>query len=280
MPSSPGSAPSRPLHPYFPRDRPLVIGHRGSAGTHPENTLASFEAALRGGAHILESDVHVTRDGVPILLHDPDLDRVTEDRGPAVDRDWADIKRLDAGYGFRDADGSAPHRDRGHRIPSLEEAFAEFPDARFNLEIKCPEPAAIEATLDLVERFGRADRTLLTAGEDPIMQALRSALPHRSIRPATGASLSEIVAAVGSALGQGSMPPDVMALQIPADFGGQPLATRALVEHAHAQGVEVHVWTINELAEIESLLAIGVDGIVTDYPAQMAAWLSSGRPEA
>jgi glycerophosphoryl diester phosphodiesterase len=278
MPSPPSANARAARHPYFDVVRPVVIGHRGSAGTHPENTLASFQAALADGAQILESDVHVTRDGVPVLLHDPGVDRVTEAEGLAADQTWAELGRLDAGYRFQETDGSTPWRGRGHRIPSLEEAFARFPEARFNLEIKCHDVAAIGATLDLVARFDRADRTLLTAGEDPIMRDLRTALAARDLRPAIGASLGEIVAAVGSALGQGEMPADVMALQIPAEFAGQPLATPALVDHAHAHGVEVHVWTVNDLGEIEALLDVGVDGIVTDHPGRMAEWLArSGR---
>lgn len=254
-------------HPYFDVDRPVVIGHRGSAGTHPENTLASFEAALAQGAQILESDIHVSRDGVPILLHDPDVARVTGGEGRAADLDFAAIQALDVGRAHPAAEGGP------HRIPSLEAAFDAFPDARFNLEVKCPDPAAVRATLDLVARFDRADRTLLAAGEDDVMRLLRAALAAHRVRPAIGASLSEIVAAIGSALGKGPMPDGVDALQIPPEFGGQPLATRELVEHAHANGVAVHVWTINDLDEIASLLDRGVDGIVTDLPGQMHDWL-------
>lgn len=261
-------------HPFFEVDRPIVLGHRGSAGTHPENTLESFAAALEQGAQILESDVHVTRDGIPILLHDPSVERVTQGGGEAAQLRFEDLQSLDAGYRFLDAQGAHSARGRGHRIPSLEETFARFPEARFNLEIKCRDAAAIEVTLDLIERFDRSDRTLLAAGEDDIMRDLRLAVARHAAEPAMGASLGEIVAAVASALGRGPMPEGVMALQIPADFADRPLATRELIEHAHAHGVDVHVWTINDLNEVETLLARGVDGIVTDLPGQLAGWLA------
>ena len=260
-------------HPFFEVSRPTVIGHRGAAGTHPENTLAAFEGALAQGAQILESDIQSSADGVPVLLHDPRVDRVTERTGRAAELGWAELATLDAGHRFVDARGAFPYRDQGHHIPSLEQAFEHFPDARFNLEIKCPEPSTLRATIELVERYGRADRTLLTAGEDEIMRGLRSATSSLSDGPALGASLGEIVAAISSALGDGPMPDGVMALQIPADFGGRPLVTRALVEHAKASEVAVHVWTINELPEIEAMLGLGVDGIVTDLPGQMHEWL-------
>jgi len=261
-------------HPFFEVGRPIVLGHRGSAGTHPENTLESFAAALEQGAHILESDVHVTRDGIPILLHDPGVERVTQGTGEAAQLRFEELQTLDAGYRFLDAQGEHSARGQGHRIPSLEEAFARFPEARFNLEIKCRSLSAIQTTLDLVERFDRSDRTLLAAGEDDIMRDLRRAVSRHTAEPAMGASLGEIVAAITSALGQGPMPEGVMALQIPAEFADRPLATTELIEHAHAHGVDVHVWTINDLSEIETLLARGVDGIVTDLPGQLAGWLA------
>lgn len=251
-----------------------MIGHRGSAGTQPENTLRSFEAALAQGAQILESDIHVSRDGVPVLLHDPCVDRVTPGRGEVSGLDWSALQKLDAAHRFEAADGTAPLRGRGIRIPSLEEAFEHFPDARFNLEIKCHDEAAIRATLDLVERFERSDRTLLAAGEDGIMKDLRAALARHPATPAMGASRGEIVAAIASALEGGPMPEGVMALQIPPSFADRPLATRELVEHAHANAVEVHVWTVDDLDEIAALLEKGVDGIVTDTPGRMAAWLA------
>ncbi len=261
------------LHSFFEVDRPVVIGHRGAAGQCPENTLLSFETALAAGAQILESDIHISRDGVPILLHDPSLERTCDARGPASDLRWEELRTLDAGHHFVDERGDAPYRGKNVGIPSLEQAFERFPEARFNLEIKCPGEVGIRATLDLIERFDRADRTLLAAGDDDIMKDLRAALAHSDVEPAVGASLREIVAAIQSALGQAPMPEGVMALQIPSTFANQPLATPEFIDHAHAEGVQVHVWTINELAEIESLLDVGVDGIVTDHPGRMHDWL-------
>jgi glycerophosphoryl diester phosphodiesterase len=261
------------MHPFFDVMKPTVIGHRGAAGDCPENTLLSFDTALRQGARILESDIHLSRDGIPVLLHDPRLDRTTDGRGEASVLDWSELRRLDAAYHDRNERGETPLRGAGIRIASLEEAFETFPEARFNLEIKSDDPRAITATLELVARFDRADRTLLAAGENSIMEALRTALRAHPVRPALGASLAEIVQAVGSAVSGTPMPEGVMALQVPPTFMDKPLVTREFVEHAHAHDVAVHVWTVNEITEIEALVDLGADGIITDYPGRMRGWL-------
>ncbi|MCG8588711.1 MAG: glycerophosphodiester phosphodiesterase [Proteobacteria bacterium] len=262
-------------HPYFDPSPPLVLGHRGAAGDAPENTLEAFARGTADGAHILESDVQATSDGVPVLLHDPDVDRTTDGRGAAAELEWEQLQALDAGFRFDPSgDGSFPARGRGHRVPSVEEAFARLPDARFNLEIKSAAPGLIDRMLDLVEAAGRAERTLLTAGNDAIMAELRERTRARGIAVALGACTGDVLGFVKTAI-SGEPPPDgVMALQIPVEFAGRPLITPELLSHAHRHQVQVHAWTINDPAEIARLLELGVDGIVTDHPGRMARWLS------
>lgn len=270
--------PRSQVHPYFDVPRPAVIGHRGSAGSAPENTLASFELAVEQGADILESDVHVTADGVPVLIHDPCVDRTTDGVGRVDTLAFDALARLDAGFRFGEDEGF-PERGRGHRVPSLEEAFTRFPDARFNLEIKAPGVALAQRVLDLVARFDRDGRTLLTAGEDADMTSLRSALAANTIAPAVGASLADILEVVRATLEARPPATDSMALQIPDSFAGNPLVTPELVAHAHAHGIAVHVWTINEPADMRRLIDLGVDGLVTDHPERLVALRGhGGRP--
>jgi glycerophosphoryl diester phosphodiesterase len=158
-------------HPYFDLARPIVIGHRGCAGEVPENTLASFEAGIASGAAILESDVHLTRDGVAVLIHDDVVDRVTEGTGRVAELALEDLRRLDAGYRFA-AHGTHPWRGRGLRIPTLEEALEAFPEARFNLELKEDVPEMAVKTVAEVAAARAAARTLLTAEDDALMARL------------------------------------------------------------------------------------------------------------
>ncbi|MDJ0847440.1 MAG: glycerophosphodiester phosphodiesterase [Myxococcota bacterium] len=265
-------------HPYFDLPTPVVIGHRGCAGEAPENTLESFARGLEDGAAILETDVRVTRDGVPVLAHDPDLGRVSDGSGLVAEHDLVDLQKLDAGFHFRREPGEEPgFRGRGLRIPSLHEAFAAFPDARFNLEIKDDRPGLAEAVVELTARFGREAHTLLTAESGGVMARLHARLDAEGVDAARGASAPDVLGFLRAALDGSPPPPGPMALQVPADFRGQPLVTAPFVDHAHAHGIQVHVWTINEPAEMARLLDLGVDGLVTDFPARLAELVESRR---
>ncbi|MCH2171153.1 glycerophosphodiester phosphodiesterase [Myxococcota bacterium] len=263
-------------HPFFAAPTPLVIGHRGCAGEAPENTLASFDLALRQGAHIIESDIHTTRDGVPVLVHDDAVDRCTNGTGRVDAHSWEELKTLDAGYRFtRNGTPGHPQRGRGLAIPSLEEAFATFPDTRFNLEIKQLAPGFVERCVEIVVAAGREPLTLLTAGEDAVMTALRQTVNRTGSKVALGASLADILAHIDSAQRGTPPPPHVHALQVPPEFGGQPLVTREFLDHAHAHGIQVHVWTLNDPLEMSALLDLGVDGIVTDHPGRLVDLLAT-----
>jgi glycerophosphoryl diester phosphodiesterase len=268
-------------HPYFALPRPIVIGHRGCAGSAPENTLLAFERGLAAGAAILESDVHLTCDGVPVLIHDPAVDRVTEGSGAVSELRLHELQALDAGHRFSPDDGrSYPFRGRGLAIPTLEETFNAFPGARFNLELKADGAAAVRETADVVTRCERAALTLLTAERGDAVQRLREHLAESDLRVALGAGTEDVVAVIRSAADGSPPATPAMALQIPLEFADRPLVTDALIAHAHRYGIQVHVWTINDEAQMNALLDLDVDGIVTDYPGRLADVIERRRAGA
>jgi glycerophosphoryl diester phosphodiesterase len=258
-------------HPFFDLQTPLVIGHRGASGELPENTLAAFERALAQGAVILETDVHCTRDGEVVISHDPDVTRTTDGQGPIAGFTLEALQRLDAGHRFsRDGGRTFPARGRGLRIPTLRAALEAFPGARFNIEVKQNDPRLIEGTLRALAETGREKTCLLAAAEDDTMASVRAALPVQGVAPALGASVGDVVAYLRAAANGTSPPPEPMALQVPASFGGNALVTPELVACAHRHEVQVHVWTVNDRAEMERLLDLGIDGIMSDFPAILA----------
>jgi len=258
----------------------MILGHRGAAGCAPENTLLSFSRCLEQGGHAIESDVQITADGVPVLMHDADVSRTTDGTGAVDSMTWAELEKLDAGHscsiedrGTSELSHPGEFRGQGLQVPSLRQAFETFPDARFNLEIKTAANQALRGVVDMVDDFDRAGRTLLTAGDAEIMRALRDTLRERKVDVATSASVSDVVAVVRSAV-EGTAPPaQVQALQIPSHFAGRELVAEAFVSHCRRHEIPIHVWTVNETAEMERLLDLGVDGLITDFPGRLARLL-------
>ena len=256
---------------YLEGPRPRLFAHRGAAGVAPENTLEAFAAGLSAGAERLELDVHATRDGEVVVIHDPSVDRTSDGSGPVKEMSLAELKRLDAGYRFVAPGAGTTFRGRDVRVPTLAELLAAFPDVPLNIEIKQEDPPIEPAVLHVLDRFAARARTLLAAEEATIMGRIRAAAPDM-LTSFSALDVAEFVQRHRTLDFAGYRPPGI-ALQIPPSFGDTELITAGTVAAAHALGLEVHAWTINEEQEIETLIGLGVDGIMSDFPARAAAVL-------
>jgi glycerophosphoryl diester phosphodiesterase len=241
--------------------KPRLFGHRGASGTMPENTLGAFSEALAAGAERLEMDVHLTADEEVIVLHDPDLDRTTDGRGPAARLRLSEIRELDAGYQFESPGGGFPFRGRKMRIPTFTEVLTHFPKVPLNIELKLDEPVLVSNVKRLLERHDAVGRVLLAAEGQTLMQRIRETIPH----VLTGMCLQEVLEFLGNG-GNPGYRARGFALQIPVSYAGIPVITPESVAIAHAANLEVHAWVINEEAEMRQLVEMGVDGIMTDFP--------------
>lgn len=252
---------------FFSRPRPRLFGHRGAAGVAPENTLPSFRRANADGAEILELDVHASRDGVVVVIHDATLDRTTDGIGAVRDLTFEEIRRHDAGYRFQAAKDSYPYRRQGIRVPALTELLDEFPEVLLNIEIKQSHPPIEKAVVSLLRGLGWLDRVVLAAEDDRIMKRIRVAAPEALTSFSATEAAEFYQRCFTNELG-GYVPPG-KALQIPLRFGSTELVTAETLAAAHRLAVEVHVWTINERSEMDRLLALGVDGLMSDFPATL-----------
>jgi glycerophosphoryl diester phosphodiesterase len=243
---------------------PRVFGHRGAAGLAPENTLPSFALGLALGADVLELDVHASRDGVIVVAHDPTLERTTNGTGEVREHAWSVLQQLDAGYQFTRDGNDYPYRDQGVRLPTLEAVLRQFPNTQCNIEVKQQEPPIVEEVVRIINRLNATSRVMLAAEHDTIMQEIRR---HAGAIP-TSFSAAEVADFIGRLTGSnlGDYRPAGRALQIPPSFGDIELVTAESVAAAHRCGLEVHVWTINDRNEMERLLGLGVDGIMSDLP--------------
>jgi glycerophosphoryl diester phosphodiesterase len=249
---------------YFTPPRPRFFAHRGSSAVFPENTIPAFEAALSAGIHYLELDVWGSRDGKIVVHHDETLERTCGDPRRISDVYAAEIATLDAGHGFTMDGRISPFRGEGITPPLLQEVLERFPEARVNIEIKQESPHIEEEVLEVVKKTRSEDRVLLASEKDAVLQRMR---PICGGIP-TGMSAGEVAAFVGwikKGCSTEYHPPGD-ALQIPEEYGMVQLVTPETVAAAHAVGLEMHVWTVNQLSDMRRLLGLGVDGIMSDYP--------------
>lgn len=255
---------------FFAGPRPLCFAHRGGAALWPENTLHAFRGALALGITHLETDVHRTRDGHLVVFHDDRLERTTDGHGFIRDLTLREVKRLDAGYRFSPDGRSFPERGKGHRVPTLTELFALDGRARLNLEMKERGVGLPRALLAAIDEADATARVLVAAAKDDVLREFRALAGGRV---ATGAATLEVTrfwAAARVGLTR-ALRVDFDALQVPVRQGPLTVVTRRFVAAAHARGVQVHVWTIDDANEMQRLVALGVDGIMSDRPDLLVA---------
>jgi len=248
---------------------PRVIAHRGLALDFPENTLGAFQAALSSGADILETDIHLTKDGQVVVAHDPDVKRVAGQPGLISDYTAAQLKSLDLGA--------------GNSFILLWELLEALPEARFNIDLKVR--PVVQPFVDVVRQMNAHERVLIASFDEKHRQMASSELPG-VVSSATPPHILEgrLRSWLGLSVDTWAPPPGMVALQIPVTYFGLALVTPSMIRAAHKKGLEVHVWTINDPVAMRRLWDMGVDGIVTDR-ADLAAEVrtslaahSSGAP--
>jgi glycerophosphoryl diester phosphodiesterase len=240
--------------PFLDSPGVLAFAHRGAHGPDadgvPENTMAAFQAAVRLGYRYVETDVHRTADGVLVAFHDDRLDRVTDRTGKIAELPWSAVAeaRLAGGEG----------------VPVLEDLLGSWPDLRINVDAKAD--AAVDPLAAVIERTRSIHRVCVGS-----FSGKRLARVRRRLGPELCTSLGPFdtarvrVASLGVPVG----PLPAACAQVPVRQNGVPVVDRRFVAAAHRRGLPVHVWTIDDPAEMGRLLDLGVDGLMTDRPATL-----------
>jgi glycerophosphoryl diester phosphodiesterase len=237
-------------HPFFDTTGPIAMAHRGFSLSGLENSMAAFAAAVDLGYRYVETDVHATSDGTLVAFHDATLDRVADGPGVIARLPWHVVRRARIG---------------GHeRVPTLAELLDTWPDLRVNIDVKAA--GAVGPLVDVIERTRSHARICIASFSD---RRRRAVLRRLSAPTATSGGYGTVGAfraacvARSATLVRTSLR-GVDCLQLPEAFGGVPVVTARTLAAAHAAGTQVHVWTVNEPAQMHRLLDLGVDGIVTD----------------
>lgn len=246
-----------------PGEAAAIIGHRGDRSLAPENTMPALELAMDELAYV-ETDVRLTRDGVPVLFHDTDLERVAGRDGRIEDLDLADVRRLDVGAWYS-------REWAGERVPTFDDFLAELAErdgARALVELKAAwAPHEVRRVVDLVERHGLRGRVVLQSFSIETLQSVQRVAPTMPrimlIRelPADPVPLAEQLGIIGFGTTAASV-----------------TAAPAAVDLAHAAGIAVLCYTLNTQDTWEQVSALGVDGIITDQPSDLDAWIAMTAP--
>ncbi|MFG3656459.1 glycerophosphodiester phosphodiesterase [Streptomyces sp. NPDC047706] len=238
---------TRIRHPYLDHPGPIAFAHRGGAADGLENTSLQFRRAVEMGYRYIETDVHVTRDGRIVAFHDATLDRVTDGAGRIADLPWDDVRQARVA-------GSEP-------VPLFEELLETFPDVRWNVDLKAE--SALHPFLELIGRTDAWDRICVGSfSEARVVRAQRQAGPRLATSYGTRGVLNLRLRSWGV---PAMVRRSAVAAQVPETQSGIQVVDHRFVRAAHARGLQVHVWTINDAERMHRLLDLGVDGIMTDH---------------
>lgn len=245
-----------------------LYAHRGASAECPENTMLAFARAVELGVDALETDIHLTRDGELIISHDDSAARMTGVPASWAALDFAECRRLDAGWGFVDRDGIRPFAGQAIAVPRFEELLDTFPRVRINVDVKTSgKPgAAVSALLDLLRRKRAEDRVTVASFQLRTLVELR----RRGYGGETALSQSEVVSLLGlPAMLWRQLPLTGVAAQVPTHAGRIRFDRPTFIAKCHSIGLRVDFWTIDDRDEASRLLALGADGIMTNDPAAL-----------
>lgn len=247
---------------------PRVVAHRGDSAHFPENTLEAFLSAYRMGVDVIETDVHLSRDGFLVIWHDETLDRNTNGTGRIEDHTLEELKSYDAGYTFT-TDGGAtfPFRGKGVELCTLEEALKACPAQRFNVDLKTKGEPIVDAFIAVLEENQAKRRVLGASFHLENLKLLRKKEPRITTSISTVEVVNYLFMHKTRTLPKRLHKSRQIIFQVPPRQGPIVVITPSFVQAMHERNAIIQVWTINDKAEMERLFKMGVDSVMTDRPA-------------
>lgn len=258
-------------HPIFERERPLVMAHQEGADLAPSNTLAAFHHAVELGVDMIELDIHQTKDGELVVIHDDTINRTTNGEGKVNELRLEEIQSYDAGYHFKDLEGNYSYRGEDVVIPTLEAVFKEMPqDMRYTIEIKdSNHPDLYEAIgkklWQLMTQYDVENNVVIGSFDQNILQMMTDMTNGKAIVSAGEEEVRKFV--ILHKLGLHTLyTTQADSIEMPTKASGINLMDERLIRVAQTRGIDVHYWTVNDRETMKQLIDLGVDGIITDRP--------------
>lgn len=249
---------------------PLVIAHQGGKHLAPGNTIEAFQNAVNLGVDVIETDIHITKDGHLVTIHDPTVDATTDGRGFVKDYTLKELQRLDAAYTFQDLNGGYSFRGKNVYVPTLEEVFQRFPNMRMNIEIKDDNPDTrmeeiVQKLMGLIEEYDMEEKVLIASFDQNIINLFETYSKGR-VATEGGKQEAKKFVLLHTFFLRNLYKPTVDAFQLPLQERNIDLTRSTLIQGAHRKGIHIHYWTINDKETMKMLVTRGADGIITDRP--------------
>ncbi|MHA1551753.1 MAG: glycerophosphodiester phosphodiesterase [Candidatus Heimdallarchaeaceae archaeon] len=249
--------------PFLKGKRPLVMAHRGRSAFTPESSFLAFKEAYDLNVDVLETDIRITKDGIPVIFHDETLDRTTNGKGKISDFNLDELMAFDLGYWHTKKEkGEYPFRNMGLHILPLQSFFEKFPRVKINLDIKDEFKQAPSILFETIKDSGAEQRVLVGSFHNKQIIRFREISKHFEIP--TSANSKEVLAFVSNLWIFSKK--DYCALQVPLTHSFIKIVTASSIKKAHRNRIAVHPWTINNKEIMLSLLSWKIDGIFTDDP--------------
>ena len=250
---------------YFDCPCPHIIAHQGASLELPPNTIEAFQLALDYGADIIELDIWRSMDGVWVVIHDGNLLRIAGVNKDITQIPFKEIQSLDAAYNFSDSSGNYLYRNKGYRIPSLEEVLRKFSSEKINIEIKDHRKLGLSDLVELIKKYEMEQNTLFISSHYSVLKEFRKISKNKI---ATGASKSDIKRMIYFG--------NFLWYKIPFDAFQMPFYSKKVeryglknpkwIENMRSRGLEVHYWTIDNYKDIKKAFSIGASGVITNRP--------------
>lgn len=244
-----------------------VIAHRGDSKYYPENSHLAFRSAEKLGVDIIETDVHISSDGVIFVWHDDNTLKLDGDDQKVSTRSWEDLSKLDLGFLFVDKEGKRSFSSKDIRLMTFDEVLRDFPNIRFNVDLKDKNPELVMGMVGLLKKHDAFNRVVIASFHSQNLKRIRK----MSAKVATSYGQSEVLLRVIlTKLNLFRLASNILhrapVMQVPVSSGGLTVVTRHFIKVLHKRGIKIQVWTINEADEMIMLYKLGVDGIMTDDP--------------
>ncbi|MGL1891159.1 MAG: glycerophosphodiester phosphodiesterase [Spirochaetaceae bacterium] len=244
-----------------------VTAHRGDSKYFPENSMQAFQSAVDLGVDVIETDVHISSDGVVFVWHDDNSFKLDGNTANIATRSWSELKDLDLGFLFVDNDGKRPFSSQGIRLMKFIDVLKIFPKTRFNVDLKDKNSKLVTGMFNILKEENAFNRVVVASFHTENLKAIR----RMSNKVATSYGRSEVrlrvilsniglLRAASRFLGRSPV------MQVPVISGSTTVITKYFIKVLHKRGIKVQVWTINEEDEMRRLYKMGVDGVMTDDP--------------